>query len=185
MAQLMFINPEIESSYKDNNLGQTLYEWVLYLKPQKIIDFGVLNGYSTIALAMGCKENGFGKVKVYDLFEKYEYNHAKLPQLIKTLKEYGLMDWVEIEQVNFFDWIKNPEKFDMLHVDISNTGDIVDLLWDNLQDNGEVFFEGGSEQRDRVGWMVVHNKKPINKTKAKFQVVNDKFPSISRMLWQS
>lgn len=178
----MYINPELESSYYDNNLGKTLYDWVLHLKPKVIIDFGVLKGYSTICMAMACKENGFGKVKVYDLFDKYEYNHAKFEELVKTLKEYGLIDWVDIEERNFFDWIKEPEKFDMLHVDISNTGDIVDMLWDNLKDNGEVFFEGGSEQRDRVGWMVVYNKKPINKSKAKFEVVNPNFPSISRLI---
>lgn len=179
----MYINPDIESSYKANNLGKVLYDWVIYLKPEKIIDFGVLHGYSTVAMAMACKENGKGKVKVYDIFDKYEYNHAKFDKLIKNLKEYGLLDWVEIEEVNFFDWIKNPEKFDMLHLDISNTGDIIDMVWDNLKGNGEVFFEGGSEQRDRVGWVVVHNKKPINQSKAKFQVLNDKFPSISKIIW--
>lgn len=181
----MFIRPEnIESSYADNNLGKVLYDWVIYLKPKKIIEFGALHGYSTICMAMACKENGFGKVKVYDLFEKYDYNRADFNTLVKNLKEYGLLDWVEIEQVNFFDWIKKPEQFDMLHLDISNTGDILDLVWDNLKDNGEVFFEGGSEARDRVGWMVVHNKKPINQSRAKFQVLDDKFPSISKIIWQ-
>lgn len=179
----MYIRPTIESSYEPNNLGKTLYDWVRYLKPEVVIDFGVLNGYSTVCLAMACRENGFGKVKVYDLFEKYEYKHAKFEKLIKNLQDYGLMDWVDIEEKNFFDWIKKPEKFGMLHLDISNTGDIIDLVWDNLKDNGEVFFEGGSEQRDRVGWMVVHNKKPINQSKAKFEVVNQQFPSISRILW--
>lgn len=180
----MYINPEIESSYRDNNLGKTLYDSVRFYKPHKIIDFGVLNGYSTICMAMACKENGFGKVKVYDLFEKYEYNASNFSRLVNTLKEYGLIDWVEIEQVNFFDWIKNPEHFDLLHVDISNTGDILDLMWDNLKGNGEVIFEGGSDQRDRVGWMVVHNKKPINQSRAKFEVINSKFPSISRLNYE-
>ncbi len=53
----MYINPEIESSYRDNNLGKTLYDYVLYEKPEVVIDFGVLDGYSTICLAMACKEN--------------------------------------------------------------------------------------------------------------------------------
>jgi predicted O-methyltransferase YrrM len=180
----MYTNPEVESSYQNNNLGKTLYDWVIFLKPEVIIDFGVLNGYSAIAMAMACKENGKGKVKIYDIFEKYEYNHSNFEKLIKNIKEYGLLDYVEIEEVNFFDWIKEPEQFDMLHLDISNTADIIDLVWDNLKGNGEVLFEGGSEQRDRVGWMVVHNKKPINQTRARFEVVNSNFPSISRILWQ-
>jgi hypothetical protein len=178
----MYIRTEIESSYEPNNLGKTLYDWVVYLKPEKVIDFGVLNGYSTIALAMGCKENGFGKVKVYDLFEKYEFNGSNFDKLVKNLKLYGLIDWVEIEEKNFFDWVKEKEDFDLLHLDISNTGDILDLVWGNFQGK-HVIFEGGSEERDRVGWMKVYNKKPINQSRAKFKVINDKFPSISKIIW--
>lgn len=178
----MYINPEVESSYRDNNLGKTLYDYVLYEKPEVVIDFGVLNGYSTICLALGCKENGKGKVRVYDLFDKYEHNHSKKDVLIKNIAEYGLSDWVEIKEVNFFDWIKNPEHFDLIHIDISNTGDILDIINDNLNGKGTVLFEGGSEERDRVGWMKLYNKKRINDTKAKFIVVNKLFPSISKLL---
>lgn len=177
----MYINPEIESSYEYNNLGKTLYEYVLFEKPKIIIDFGVLNGYSTICLAMGCKENGFGRVKVYDLFEDYEYNHSNFEKLVKNIKEYGLIDFVEIEQKNFFDWVKNPEPFDLIHLDLSNTGDIVDIIWDNLRGKGTVLFEGGSEQRDKVGWMKIYNKKPINESRAEFEVINPLFPSMSRL----
>lgn len=179
----MYIRTEIESSYEQNDLGKTLYDWVVYLKPEKIIDFGVLDGYSTVAMAMACRENGKGKIKVYDLFEDYEYKHSNFNKLIENLKMYGLLDYVDIEKKNFYDWIKEPEQFDFLHLDISNTADIIDMAWDNLKDNGEVFFEGGSEQRDKVGWMVKYNKKPINKTKAKFEVVNQRFPSVSRIIW--
>lgn len=178
----MYQNPNIESSYKYNDLGRTLYNKVIELKPYRIIDFGVLNGYSTICLAQGCKDNGFGRVKVYDIFDDYEYNHAKLATLIKNLKEYDLLEWVDIEEKNFFDWVKNPEPFDLLHLDISNTGDILDLVYFHLNGIGEILFEGGSKQRDNVGWMKVHNKKPINKSVAKFEVINSNFPSISRII---
>ncbi len=177
----MFINPQIQSSYRDNALGKTLYDYVIYEKQEVVIDFGVLDGYSTICLAMACKENGKGKVKVYDIFDDYEFNHARLKTLVNNIKDYGLLDWIEIEERNFFDWVKNPEQFDLLHLDISNTGDILDIVWDNLRDKGTVLFEGGSQQRDNVGWMVVHNKKPINKSKAEFDVVNPLFPSMSKL----
>lgn len=177
----MYINPDIESSYQYNDLGRTLYKHILYLKPEKVIDFGVLNGYSTICIAQALRENGKGKVKVYDLFENYEHNHAQFDKLIKNIKEWGLMDYVEIEEKNFFDWIKEPEDFDVLHLDISNTGDIIDIVWDKLQGKN-VIFEGGSEQRDRVGWMVKYNKRPINDSKAKFEVINSNFPSMSKFI---
>lgn len=179
---MTYVNPEIESSYHYNNIGKTLYDFVIYEKPEKVIDFGVLDGYSTIALAMGCKDNGFGKVKVYDLFEDYEYTHSNFNKLIKNIKEYGLIEWVDIEKKNFFDWVKDPEPFDLIHIDISNTGDILDIIDDNLKGKGTVLFEGGSEERDRVGWVIKYNKKPINKSKASFQVVNKKFPSLSKLL---
>jgi len=179
----MYIEPELESSYALNNLGVTLYNYVRYLKPDVIIDFGVLNGYSTICMAQALRENGKGKIKVYDLFEKYEHNHAKLEKLVATFREYGVLDYIEIEEKNFFDWIKNPESFGLLHVDISNTGDIIDILYDKLggQDK-EILFEGGSEQRDKVGWLQKYNKKHIRDSHAKFEVVNSNFPSISKLL---
>lgn len=178
----MYVQPDIHSSYQYNDLGRTLYNQVRKEKPHIVIDFGVLEGYSTICMAQACRDNGFGKVKVYDLFEKYDYNHADFARLIRNIKNADLMDWVEIEQKNFFDWIKNPEPFDLIHIDISNTGDILDLIWDNLQGKGTVLFEGGSEQRDKVGWIFKHNKRPIGKTRAKFEIINDKFPSISKLL---
>jgi len=178
----MYKNPEIESSYHANDLGKTLYDKVREIKPDLVIDFGVLNGYSTVCIAQALRDNGKGKVKVYDLFEKYEHNASKFNVLVKNLKKHNLLEYVDIEVKNFFDWIKNPEKFDLLHLDISNTGDIIDLLYDNIKDNGVVLFEGGSETRDRVGWMIMYNKKPINKSRAKFKVINNAFPSISQLL---
>ena len=143
----MFENPErIQSSYQLNELGRTLYNEIRRLKPHKVIDFGVLEGYSTICIAQALRDNGFGKVKVYDLFEKYEHNHSSLEKLVHNLEKYDLLDYVDIDEVNFFDWIKNPEEFDVIHIDISNTGDIIDMAWNNLRDKGTVLFEGGSEQ---------------------------------------
>lgn len=180
----MYKNPDIESSYQNNDLGRTLYNEIIALKPNYVIDFGVLNGYSTICIAQALRDNKQGKVKVYDLFENYEHNHSQFNKLIKNIKDAGLMDYVEIEEKNFFDWIKKPEQFDMLHLDISNTGDILDMVWDNLQNNGVVLFEGGSHDRDRVGWMFTYNKKPINSSRAKYEVINSAFPSMSKILWQ-
>lgn len=177
----MYIEPEIESSYQLNNLGKTLYNWVRFLKPEKIVEFGVLNGYSTIAMAQALRENGKGRIKVYDLFDKYEYNHSSVEKLVKNLQEYGVVDFVDIEEKNFFDWVKNPEAFDLLHLDISNDGDIIDLAWEKLEGRN-VIFEGGSEQRDKTGWIVKYNKKPIGKSKAHYKIIDERFPSLSMFI---
>ena len=179
----MYVNPEIHSSYKANNIGKTIYDFVIETKPQKIIEFGVLGGYSTVALAQACRDNGFGKVIVYDLFDDYEFKKPSIDVLNNNIANYGLSDFIEIRNGNFFEWIKNPETFDLLHLDISNTGDIIDLLWDNLN-VGNVLFEGGSAERDKVGWMVTYNKKPISMTRAKYEIINKFYPSISKIIWQ-
>lgn len=177
----MYIEPEVESSYSLNNLGKTIYDEIRKLKPDLVIDFGVLEGYSTICIAQALRDNGKGRVKAYDIFDGYEFNHSKLENLVRNLKNYDVLDWVDIEERNFFDWIKNPEKFDVVHIDISNTGDIVDMF-SVLYGKGLVLFEGGSLDRDRAGWMVKYNKKPINATVLPFEVINPNFPSISKLI---
>lgn len=178
----MYISPEVESSYAYNNLGKTIYDQIIHLKPDKVIDFGVLNGYSTLCIAQALRENGKGKVYAYDMFDDYEYKHSQLKTLENNISMYGLRDWVEIEKKNFFDWIKDPEDFDCLHLDISNTGAIIDMLWDKFGGSDKtILFEGGTEERDRAGWMIVFNKIPIRESKAKFEVINNRFPSISKL----
>ena len=69
----MYLQPNIESFYNIHNIGQSLYDIVIKHKPEKIIDFGILNGYSTICLAQAVRDNSFGEIIAYDLFEGYKY----------------------------------------------------------------------------------------------------------------
>ena len=81
----MYREPNIESSYQKNDLGLTLYSTIRMLKPQIIVDFGVLYGYSTIAMAQALKDNGSGKIISYDIFDDYEFKNAKLDILEKEI----------------------------------------------------------------------------------------------------
>lgn len=178
----MYNNPDIKSSYKDNDLGRTLYNEIRRLRPNIVIDFGVLDGYSTVAMAQAVKDNGTGKVIACDIFENYRFAHANLDKLKKNLTKYHVDDVVEIREQNFFDWIKNPSEFDFAHIDISNTGDIIDMLRDKFKDTGKhVYFEGGSEQRDRVGWMIIYNKRPFKYSRDAFEIIDKRFPSLSKL----
>lgn len=178
----MYVNPEIESSYRENNIGETLYNKVLELKPNIIIEFGCLYGYSTVAMAMALKQLRQGKIKCYDLWENYQYKHSTIQQTIKNIQKYNLEEYVEFHQMDYNEWLKNPEQFDLLHLDISNDGDIIEKTYSILHGNN-ILFEGGSEERDQVQWMVNYNKTPINSIKHKvpYVVINDKFPSLSFM----
>ncbi|MHB1316305.1 MAG: O-methyltransferase [Minisyncoccota bacterium] len=219
---MKYQNPNIESSYQKNDLGKTLYDFVLEHKPKKIIEFGALYGYSTVAMAMALDEIGEGEIIVYDLFEDYSWTHSAhkhtdtalafrkgwkyYVDMIKkdyrewfrkkhdiTQKEvenhiaqYGLSKYVTIKKGDFMDWIKKPEDFDLLHVDISNNGDVIKLLSEKIQEQknkgGIVLFEGGSYERDSIEWMNRYNKTKMNESGVKYKVLNEKFPSLSKLI---
>lgn len=189
-----FVNPNVESSYMKMQAGRHLYEAILKTQAKKIIDFGVLNGYSTICMAQAAKKTG-GLVFAYDLFEDYEHNNSNKNILLENLKKYNVENLVKIKKVSFYEWIKNPEEFDVLHVDVSNTGETIELLWEKFKTlkNSKVFFEGGSHERDNQDWMVKYKKLPFNRqdSRAKFKVIaKDKidvkgrtfYPCISELL---
>jgi hypothetical protein len=187
---MKFNNPDIESSYQPSAMGEVLYDAVLEAGAKKIIDFGVLDGYSTVCMAMAAKLTG-GKVYGYDLFEDYEYNKPNVDRLKNNFKKYDVEDLIELKKVDFYEWLNNIEDFDVLHLDISNDGDIISSISKATNNkDGLVFFEGGSEERDKQGWMLKHNKKPICDLKDKYTLIHKSthteddrvfYPSISRL----
>lgn len=184
-SSIMYTNPQIESSYQENDLGKTLYDLVLETKPKVIVEFGCLYGYSTVAMALALKQLGEGKLKCYDLFEHYQYKHSTLEQTKANLVKYGVEDYVEFHVMDYYDWLDNPEEFDLLHLDISNTGHIIIDTYLGLKSQIEkgsvIVFEGGSEERDNVEWMVKYKAMPINMVQqyTNYEILNPDFPSLS------
>jgi predicted O-methyltransferase YrrM len=181
-----YINPDIESSYKENNLGKVLYDYVLQTQPKIIIEFGTLYGYSSACMAMALDElNNGGKIICYDLWEKYPYKHSIIEKTKQNLEKYNVSQYVEFKELNFKEWI--PEDFDLLHVDISNDGNtIIELsikCFNQLKQGKHILFEGGSIERDNIEWMIKYNKQPINSIKSiiNYIVIDEKFPSISKL----
>ena len=94
----MFCEPNVQSSYRPNCLGKKLYDLVIKHKPKTIIEFGFLNGCSSICMAQGLKVNGFGEIIAYDLWENYEYSHGSMEEvkenlrniLLKTLSSFSM-----------------------------------------------------------------------------------------------
>lgn len=180
-----YTNPQIESSYQINDIGKTIYNYVLEHKPKLIVEFGCLYGYSTVAIGLALKELGQGKLKCYDLWENYQYKHSTIQQTIENVKKYGVEDYVEFIQMDYYEWLNNPEQFDMMHLDISNTGDTIlktyEILSNQINNGSIILFEGGSEERDNVEWMVKYNATPINsiKEQTNYQLLDPNFPSLS------
>ena len=189
-THMTFTNPEIESSYQQSAMGKVLYDAVIEQRAKKIIDFGILNGYSTVCMAMAARETG-GKVYAYDLFDDYEFNGPNTSTLQENFSRYNVAHLIELKKVNFYEWLNDIEDFDILHLDISNDGDIISKLYDATKNkNGEVFFEGGSKERDAQDWMLKYNKKPINDLRNLYDVVQSSnitknkrvyYPCISRL----
>jgi len=160
------------SSYKEYNYGLVFNTLVLALKPITIVECGVLDGYSTIYIADGLKWNFenrgiFSQFYAYDLWEGYEFKHAKIEDTYNKLVSCNVSEYVELCYGDAYEVYKSfkDESIDMLHIDISNDGDVFNKimeLWSNkISDNGVIIFEGGSEERDKIEWMIKYNKKPI------------------------
>lgn len=179
---MKYSNPDVYSSYKENDLGQSLYDYVLKHKPKKIVEFGTLFGYSAIAMAMACDELHSGHITCYDLWDSYPWRHSTMDETRNNIEKYGLSKYITLKQMDIEDWILTNPEFDLLHVDISNDGNVIRRIYDAFNFHpGHILFEGGSVERDNVEWMVKYNRTPINSIKdyTKYEVLNPKFPSIS------
>lgn len=183
---MQYKNPDVYSSYRENDLGRTFYDLVLTHKPKKIVEFGVLFGYSTIAMAMALDELKEGHIWANDLFEAYPYRHSSMEETQKNIDAYGVSKYVTLQRNDFEEWLKNSEPFDMLHVDISNKGDTIQRLYTAVEKqvtNGAVVvFEGGTAERDKVEWMVKYNCKKITESGVPYKVINPAFTSLSMLV---
>jgi len=68
----------------------------------------------------------------------------------------------------------------MMHVDISNDGYVIRNI-SKYKNKGLIFFEGGSLERDNVDWMIKYKKPSINYCGVEYEVLIDKFPSMSQI----
>lgn len=176
-----FVNPQIVSSYFENELGKTLYDLVIELKPEKVIEFGTLNGYSAVCIGLALKQNKKGHLISYDLWDGYKFTHGNLAETWDTLCKYGVDAYVSLETGDFKNW--TPESCDLLHVDISNDGTVIQELSSKMKgEDTVVVFEGGIRERDNSGWMLKYNKQPIQSCGVRYEVINEKFPSLSKLI---
>jgi len=152
------------SSYGDNNYKFLFYSLVNILKPRKCVELGVLNGYSLFSMAMALRDNGFGEITGYDLFEDYPYRHQKFDIIKCWIKKYGFENQITLKKADAFEASKLFNEIDFLHVDISNNGETLKKIF--IQCAAKVkkvmLFEGGSRERDDVDWMTKYKKPKIS-----------------------
>lgn len=173
----------IESSYKENNLGKVIYNYVRLFKPKKLIDFGLLHGYSLVHMGLAIKDNNLDSTIIgYDLFEDYPYNHAIRSELEENLIKYNIDDIVTLKKLSFDDWLLTNEDFDFLHVDISNTALTIEKLYNKFKKRNKIIlFEGGSRERDTIPWMLKYNCPKMTDSYVPYTCIDSRFPSISKL----
>ena len=170
---------DVESSYKNNNFGFMMYSLIRLYKPEKCYEFGVLDGYSTVSIACALRDNKLGNLTAVDLFEDYQYKNSTINSVEQRLQKYDLEECVSLVKNDVFSEIQNieVESLDFVHLDISNDEEkLKNFLfygYDKMKKGCVFLFEGGSKERDEVGWMKKFNKGKI--TNVFDQEFNSKF----------
>lgn len=173
------------SSYIKNNFDLVLKAICFIQKPKKIVEFGILDGFSLNCFAESCDRDTI--IEAYDLFEDFPYNSSDYN---KTLNTFSIYNNVIIHKANFYNQYLNFEKesIDILHIDIANDGNVYEFALNNYMEkiskNGIMILEGGSEERDEYDWMIKYKKRKINpflkSINDKFNIkIIDKFPSMT------
>ena len=194
MTQNIYQAPQIKSSFCLNNLGETLYASILLLKPVNVFELGTLGGYSTVCILQALRRLGQkSALYSYDLFDRYPFNHVTLEEYNLNLHAHSssfesqlVSHYVEQRDIlgtinEIGDKILTSE-FPLVFVDISNTAEIIESIICSTKRQVPILFEGGTEERDNVSWVRVHNKQPISLLKARgisYQVIDHSFPGIS------
>ena len=170
----------MNSSYNNKvTFGDILNSIVFTLNPKKIVEIGILEGFSLQRFVESSNSNTI--IHAYDIFEQFNGNHANKEKVVSKFKKYSN---VEIKYGNFYDVYKTINNVDLIHIDIANNGDIFEYAIKNylpkLSENGILIMEGGSEQRDQVEWMIKYNKPKIQPVVKKYGLkVVGTFPSIT------
>jgi hypothetical protein len=154
------------SSYAHPNctFGDVLTSVTFALAPKRIVEFGILDGYS-LAVFDRATSDADCKIEAYDIFEKFVGNGSRKPVLDTRFGHRAPK--VTIAEGNFYDspTMLADGSIGLIHVDIANTGEVfrfaVEKLLPKLTPNGVLLLEGGTPARDQVPWMIKYNKTPI------------------------
>ena len=176
----------MRSSYKENNYGNILLSLIIGKKPKMCVELGVLDGYSTLHIARGLKFNkevsGIdGKLWCWDLWDEYVYNHGNEDEVQKLIDGEELTDFVTLSSGDAFEipHLVTYKTVDFLHVDISNDGitlkKVMNFWSHRLRECGIIAFEGGSEERDNIGWMNKYDKPKIREELKRNKIIEKDF----------
>lgn len=169
------------SSYAQHNYGAVFKAIVSAFQPTTCVELGCLEGYSTVAIAQGLKENGQGHLTAVDLFESYEFRNSPQARTQANIDAAGVSEFVTLRQGDAFTAheLFADNSVALLHVDLSNTGETVKHIMDHwdakMVQGGLILFEGGTEERDSIEWMTKFSKAPIKQELENNATITEKY----------
>lgn len=151
------------SGYEKNNYGDFFYSLIRTYQPGKVVELGTKAGYSAYHIARGLKDNGKGSLDCHDLWEKYKFKSVPKAVAEENLKEFKNI--ISLKQGDAVGVHRTYKTVDILHVDVSNDGGVLEKIVPHWIDKVRQFIiiEGGSSERDKIAWMIKYNKTPIAK----------------------
>jgi predicted O-methyltransferase YrrM len=150
----------MRSSYIKHNYGLVFSTLCSALLPQKIIEIGILDGYSLEFLHK--HKPSSCTLEAYDLFDDFPHNAADYKQIKEKYPD------IVLEKGDYYNLVDRfPDgSIDILHIDVANDGDVYRFAVENylkkISPKGIIVLEGGSSERDEVDWMRKYNKTKIN-----------------------
>jgi hypothetical protein len=176
----------MRSSYlkEDLNYGDLIGNLTFALNPKKIIEIGILDGYSLEHFIKNSNSDTI--IKAYDLFEDFVGNCAIKETVDAKFARY---ENVKITKGDFYELPYSVDNdIDIIHIDIANNGHVFEYAIKHylpkLSENGVLILEGGSLERDDVEWMHKYNKPAIRPILEKYSdslkiKTIGRFPSIT------
>ena len=154
-------NPPWYSSYEENNYGELFYSLIRIYQPEKVVELGTKAGYSAYHIARGLKANRKGTLDCYDLWEDYQFNSVPKSVAEENLKEFKNI--IKFTLRNAIGVDRKYKEIDILHVDLSNEGGILEKIIPKWIDKTRqvIIIEGGSNEHDKLEWMIKFKKIPI------------------------
>lgn len=152
----------MKSSYFNNdiNYGDIIKANIFGRNPHKIVEFGILDGFSLKVFADTFPN---AKIDAYDIFDEFNGNAAKKEVIEEMFKNYKN---VSVKYGDFYKKYEDLSFIDILHIDIANNGDVYKFVIENylpkMSKDGIIILEGGSNERDNIEWMIKYNKPKIN-----------------------
>ena len=95
-------------------------------------------------------KNFAGEIRVYDKFWDDMGQNGSMGNILSNIHEYDCYKNVQFifQKVDMWDWLKDPEPFDLLHIDISHTPEeilkMAYALEEQINAGGVVLFAGGA-----------------------------------------